>query len=76
MSPEPWDGRPNPHAHAAEEGIRYFASGAFPHYFDADPWEQTTLAADPRHAHTLAALKQTLRQELTPLPHAFGEFTT
>jgi arylsulfatase A-like enzyme len=78
-----WDGRKNPHKHAEQEGIRYFASGEFPDYFDpdqlydleADPWEQQNLASDPRHAETLAGLKETLREELARLPHSFGEFT-
>ncbi len=78
-----WDGRKNPHAHADQEGIRYFASGEFAHYFDpdqlydlqADPWETTNLASDARYADTLAELKDTLRSQLRRLPHSFGEFT-
>jgi arylsulfatase A-like enzyme len=78
-----WDGRKNPHAHADQEGIRYFASGEFAHYFDpdqlydleADPWETTNLAGDARYTDVLAELKDTLRSQLRRLPHSFGEFT-
>ena len=78
-----WDGRKNPHKHAEQEGIRYFSSGEFPAYFDpdqlydleADPWEQQNLAGDPRCAEIVARMQDTLRRELTRLPHTFGEFT-
>jgi len=66
-----------------EEGIRYFNSGVFPHYFDpdqlydleADPCEQNNLAGDPACAPILADLKEKLRKKLRGLPHSFGEFT-
>ncbi len=41
---------------------------------DADPYEQTNLAADPRFAGRLAEMQNLLRRELSALPHTFGEF--
>jgi arylsulfatase A-like enzyme len=78
-----WDGRKNPHAHAEQEGIRYFACGRFEHYFDPDqlydleedPCEQHNLVGDPQYAQIVAEMKELLERELKRLPHSFGEFT-
>jgi arylsulfatase A-like enzyme len=78
-----WDGRRNPHAGYQREGVRYFAAGEFPGYFDpdqlydleADPFEQTNLAADPERAEVLSHMKELLAAELRKMPNSFGEFT-
>ena len=78
-----WDGRKNPHAGFEKEGVRYFAAGEFPHYFDPDqlynleqdPFEQNNLISDPAYADTVKNLQSLLKEELEKLPHSFGEFT-
>ncbi|MBI4582061.1 MAG: sulfatase-like hydrolase/transferase [Planctomycetes bacterium] len=60
------------------------ADKAFPGYFDqdqlydlnADPNEQKNLTRDPKHRDRLDAMKKTLRDYSSRLPHQFGEFTT
>jgi arylsulfatase A-like enzyme len=78
-----WDGRRNPHAGFEKEGIRYFAAGEFPHYFDpdqlydleSDVFEQNNLIHDPKHSVKAEQLKNLLKNKLKKLPHSFGEFT-
>ena len=78
-----WDGRKNPHAGFETEGVRYFAAGAFPHYFDpdqlydleSDVFEQKNLIANPQYAGVVDRMKSLLKAELEKLPHSFGEFT-
>jgi arylsulfatase A-like enzyme len=78
-----WEGKRNPHPGYEQEGIRYFAAGRFPCYFDpdqlydldADVFEQLNLYGDPQYASVAADLKRRLSLELRKLPHSFGEFT-
>ena len=77
-----WEGRRNPHAGYEREGVRYFAAGEFPCYFDpdqlydlqSDVFEQSNLYGKPQYADIVDDLKRRLGQELRKLPHSFGEF--
>jgi len=77
-----WDGTKNPHKW--EKGIRYSSDLDFPDYFDIDQLydlkndinEQVNLADKDEYSAILEELKDRLKEDVSTLPHTFGEFKT